>query len=80
MIVEDNLGKEVFVVTTSSKYPQIKETFDNKVGIIMYNDEAPEDLHFEYMIYFPDIDNSFLCDGDRKIIAYSKEENQEYWL
>ena len=79
MIVEDNLGKEVFVVTTSSKYPQIRETFDNRIGIIMHNDE-PENLNYEYMIYFPDIDNSFLCDGDKKIIAYTKEENPEYWL
>ena len=80
MKIEDNLHKELLVERVRGRSKSICETFDGKIGTIMLNDEGPEDRYYEYMIYFPCINNSFLCAGDHEIEAYSREEYPERFL
>ena len=79
MIIEENLGRTVYVVKTCARVESISHTFDGLVGVIKLNDEK-SDKYYEYMIEFPSINNAFLCEGPHEFEGYTIEDNPEYFL
>ena len=77
MKLEDLVGQEVYV----KKIPTYRDdTFNEKIGYVMLNDEDIEDRFYEYAIRFDCINNSFLNYGSTKIECFTKEQYPEYWL
>ena len=80
MIIEENLGRTVYVVKTYSHIESSSKTFDNLVGTIMLNDEDEDAKYYEYMIEFPQINNAFLCEGSHEFEGYTIDERPELFL
>ncbi len=78
--VQDYIGKKVYVKLVDLNNKGYNKVFDNKQGIIRLNTENEDSKYYIYEIYFPKIDNSYLCFGDHIIDAYLPEEYPEYFI
>jgi len=80
-LVSEYLGQTVYVKDLAQRKNLIAEGsgyFLDCVGIVKKNPE--QDPYYDYLIYYPSLDNSCLMHGVDSIEIYTKEEYPEYFL
>lgn len=76
--VQYYLGQTIYVKELAGITYGDEDYFHDRVGIVEINTEV--DRYYSHRIYYPSINNAYLCDANEKIIAYKREDNPEYFL
>ena len=88
--IQNLIKKEIYVINVTSEdsdentllkkarkdYPY----FYNRVGIANYNDESKIYKVYDYKIYYPSLDNSFLIPKNAIIEYVTQETHPEYFI
>ena len=76
--VKKLLGKKIYVHRLIDAHSGNKKTFENRVAIVSLKELEFD--HYPFRLYFPCIDNTYLCNGTDEIEYYTKETRPEYFL
>ena len=79
--IKDLLGQEIFLFSlVDEENIGYSKTFSKQRGVVSELLESAHPSYYDYQIYFPILDNSYLCNGDEIIDVRTREKHPEYFL
>jgi len=75
--VKDLIGQKIYLVgLPEEQNVGYSKTFTKNIGVI----SKVRASYYDYQIFFDELNNAYLCNGDEKINVRTKAKHPEYFL